>query len=127
MYTDREMESQMGSLLRTGVILACTIMLAGGILYLFRHGGERESYQAFHGEPASLTGIRGIWREVVAGESRGIIQLSVLVMIATPVMRGVRDLRIHSTEAVAFHRDQPDRARAVGVWIVRARMTHRPK
>ena len=32
MYTDREMEHEMGSLLRAGVILACGIMLVGGIL-----------------------------------------------------------------------------------------------
>jgi len=32
MYSDREMENQMGSLLRAGVILACGIMLAGGFV-----------------------------------------------------------------------------------------------
>jgi uncharacterized membrane protein len=77
----------MGSLLRTGVVLACSIMVAGGVLYLLRHGGERESYAAFHGEPASLESIRGIVGEVRMGSARGIIQLSVLAMIATPVMR----------------------------------------
>jgi uncharacterized membrane protein len=87
MYSDREMDNQMGSLLRAGVILACSIMLAGGVVYIFRHGGERESYAVFHGEPATLESIRGIWHEVRAGSARGIIQLSVLTMIATPVMR----------------------------------------
>jgi uncharacterized membrane protein len=87
MYTDQKMESQMGLLLRAGVVLACGIMLIGGVLYLLRHGGERESYAAFHGEPASLEGIRGILREARSGSARGIIQLSVLAMIATPVMR----------------------------------------
>jgi uncharacterized membrane protein len=87
MYSDQKMESQMGALLRAGVILSCGIMLAGGILYLLRHGGERESYAVFHGEPASLESIRGVLREVRAGSARGIIQLSLLTMIATPVMR----------------------------------------
>ena len=87
MYSDREMENQMGSLLRAGVILACGIMLAGGFVYILRHGGETKSYAVFHGEPASLESIRGIWREVRTGSARGIIQLSVLAMIATPVMR----------------------------------------
>ena len=41
----------------------------------------------FHGEPAALESVRGILREVRAGDARGIIQLSVLAMIATPVMR----------------------------------------
>ena len=87
MYSDHEMDTQMGTLLRTGVIVACCIMLAGGTLYLLHHGGGRESYQTFHGEPADLRGIRGILSSARAGEARGIIQFSVLVLIATPVLR----------------------------------------
>lgn len=89
MYTEHEMEIQMGKLLRAGVILACTIMLAGGILFVLRHGGEREPWGVFHSEPASLRSISSIWREALSGRARGIVQLSVLVMIATPVMRVV--------------------------------------
>jgi uncharacterized membrane protein len=89
MYSDREMETEMGALLRAGVVLSCAIMLAGGILYVVRHGGAHESYAVFHGESASLESTRGILREVRAGSARGIIQLSVLIMIATPVMRVV--------------------------------------
>ncbi len=87
MYTDQKMETQMGALLRAGVVLACSIMAAGGALYLIRHGGGRESYQAFHAEPAPLRSVVGIWREARSGSARGIIQLSALAMIATPVMR----------------------------------------
>ena len=86
-FSDHEMESEMGTLLRAGVILACVIMFAGGVLFLSRHGTERDAYTTFQGEPASLRTIRGILREVRQGSARGIIQLSVLVMIATPVMR----------------------------------------
>jgi len=77
----------MGSLLRTGVVLACGVMVAGAVLYLVRHGGERESYALFHGEPAALESIRGILREGRAGDARGIIQFGVLAIIATPVLR----------------------------------------
>ena len=87
MYTDEEMEGQMGLLLRTGVILSCGIMLVGGIVYLVRHGGETASYTMFHGEPPALENIGGILREVRAGSSRAVIQLGVLTMIATPVLR----------------------------------------
>lgn len=87
MYDDQKMETQMGALLRAGVLLACTIMVAGGALFLVRHGGGHESYQTFHAEPAPLRSMAGIWREVLAGDARGIIQLSVLAMIATPVLR----------------------------------------
>ncbi len=85
----QKMEEQMGLLLRTGVIASCAIMFAGAVLYLLRHGGEHESYTAFHGEPPALENLSGIFHEAFAGEARGIIQLSVLVLIATPVMRVV--------------------------------------
>jgi uncharacterized membrane protein len=88
-YTEQKMESQMGVLLRAGVIVACGIMLVGGVLYLLQQGGGRESYQAFHAEPASFRSIAGIWREVLSGSARGLIQFSALVLIATPVLRVV--------------------------------------
>src|SRR5215469_675355 len=86
-YTEQQMEAQMGILLRTGVILACCIMLAGGGLFLWQQGGGHESYQVFHSQPASLRSVAGIWREVLAGDARGLIQFSALVLIATPVLR----------------------------------------
>lgn len=87
MQSGHKMEEQMGVLLRTGVVLACAIMLVGAGLYLLRHGGEQESYTTFHGEPAMYKNVSGIFNEVRAGSARGIIQLSALVLIATPVMR----------------------------------------
>ena len=88
-YTEHKMEAQMGVLLRSGVILACGIMIVGGALYLMRHGGGQESYQTFHAQPAPLRSIAGIWREVLTGDARGLIQFSALVLIATPVLRVV--------------------------------------
>jgi uncharacterized membrane protein len=84
---DQEMDAQMGSVLRAGVVTACAIMAAGAVLYLLRHGGERESFRVFHGEPPALESVSGILSAVRAGSARGIIQLSVLFMIATPVLR----------------------------------------
>jgi len=88
-YSDQKMEAQMGLLLRIGVVLACAIMLATGIVFLFRHGIEQETYSRFRGEPPELRSIRGILRAVRSGSARGIIQLGVLIMIATPVVRVV--------------------------------------
>jgi uncharacterized membrane protein len=81
------MEEQMGLLLRTGVVLACAVMLIGGILDMLRHGAESPAYGTFHGVMNGLASASGILREVRAGSARGVIQLSVLLMIATPVMR----------------------------------------
>jgi uncharacterized membrane protein len=81
------MDEQMGTLLRAGVIISCAIMVAGGVLYMMRHGSERPQYQIFHGVALGLNSVHGVLREVQLGSARGIIQLSVLLLIATPVMR----------------------------------------
>ena len=86
-YSDEKMEGEMGLLLRVGVVLSCSLMLLGGIVYVLRHGGEATTFTKFQGEPPALESIRGILREVRAGSSRGVIQLGVLTMIATPVLR----------------------------------------
>ena len=77
----------MGSFLRIGVVTSCAVMSLGAVLYLLRHGGERESFSVFHGQPAALESVIGILREATTGSARGIIQLSVLILIATPVLR----------------------------------------
>ncbi|HEX4275778.1 MAG TPA: DUF1634 domain-containing protein [Bryobacteraceae bacterium] len=89
MYSDQKMESQMGSLLRAGVVTSCAIILIGGILYVMRHGGERESFAVFQGVPAPLESVRGVLGQARAGSARGIIQLGALALIATPVLRVV--------------------------------------
>jgi uncharacterized membrane protein len=86
-YTDQKMDEQMGLLLRSGVAMACAVMLIGGVLYMIRHGEELPAYRTFHGVMDGLGSVRGILREVRVGSARGVIQLSVLLMIATPVMR----------------------------------------
>lgn len=88
-YSDQQMEEQMGLVLRAGLVLACAVMVIGGVLYMTRHADELPVYQSFHGAPAGLNSAHGVWRDAISGSARGIIQLSVLLMIATPVMRVV--------------------------------------
>jgi len=44
-------------------------------------------YRIFRGEPVELRQIRGILREALRLSGRGIIQLGLLLLIATPVAR----------------------------------------
>ena len=85
-WSDDQVETMMGNLLRAGVVLAATVVLAGGLVYLFRHGMAMPSYHVFRGEPADLRGIRGILGDAFSLSGRGIIQLG-LLLIATPVAR----------------------------------------
>jgi uncharacterized membrane protein len=77
----------LGRVLRAGVLLAATLVAAGAVIYLARNGASVPAYQAFRGEPTSLRRVGGILREAGAPSGRGLIQLGLLVLIATPVVR----------------------------------------
>jgi uncharacterized membrane protein len=82
-----QFEQILGNLLRAGVILAAAVVLAGGTLYLIRHGREPQGLHVFQGEPAALRSLEGIVSSALRLRARAIIQLGMLVLIATPVVR----------------------------------------
>lgn len=82
-----KMDTLIGNLLRTGVGLAAALVFIGGVIYLFRHGAETPGYAVFRGEPADLRTVSGIFHDVQLLRGRGIIQLGLLALIATPVAR----------------------------------------
>jgi uncharacterized membrane protein len=86
-WTDERVEAIVGNLLRTGVLLAAAVVLLGGLLYLAHHGASEPDYRVFRGEPASLRGIAGIVADARALHGRGVIQIGLLLLIATPVAR----------------------------------------
>jgi uncharacterized membrane protein len=89
---DQKMDATMGILLRSGVISAAAMVLVGGILFLMRHKTPVTDYHIFSGEPTDLRTISGIFADVRAFRARGLIQLGLLVLIATPVARVVFSL-----------------------------------
>src|SRR5216110_3944629 len=86
-WTDQRVEDIIGNLLRAGVILSALVVFVGAIVYLARHGQEPADYRIFRGEPSDLRHISGIVRDAFAFQGRGIIQLGLLLLIATPVAR----------------------------------------
>jgi uncharacterized membrane protein len=84
---DERLEQLLGDLLRAGVMLSGVMVLAGGILYLLRHGSAVPHFQVFSGEPSDLRHLRGIVRAAVALQGRGLIQLGLVLLVATPVTR----------------------------------------
>ncbi len=84
---ERQMDLMIGTLLRYGVLIAGVVILVGGILYLFKFGGDLPQYRKFHGQLADLTTIGGIFQAAASFRPRGIIQLGFLLLIATPVAR----------------------------------------
>jgi uncharacterized membrane protein len=84
---DQRMDQIMAVLLRSGVLLAASLIFIGGIVYLSRHDLPTINYRVFQGEPQELRTVGGILREAVKFHGRGFIQLGLLVLIATPVAR----------------------------------------
>ena len=86
-WTDQRVEEWIGNLLRVGVMLAAAVVLLGGGVYLARNGRAAPQYRVFKGEPAQLRTVAGIAREALAFRGPGLIQLGLLLLIATPVAR----------------------------------------
>ncbi len=82
-----ETETIIGNLLRAGVIAAAAVVSLGGVIYLIRHGGAQMDYGVFRTQPPDFCNVSGIIRETFAGRGRGLIQLGLLILIATPVAR----------------------------------------
>jgi uncharacterized membrane protein len=87
--TDTQMDQMLGNLLRVGVLTAALVVAVGGMAYLVRHGQELidDRIFQFHGEPGNLKSPVGTIEDAMALHSRGVIQLGLLLLIATPVAR----------------------------------------
>jgi uncharacterized membrane protein len=88
-WSDIRVEQFMGNLLRAGVMLAAAIVLIGGVIYLARHPGHQPDHHLFHGEPKTLTSVWSVIELAFSGSARGLIQLGLLALIATPIARVV--------------------------------------
>ena len=95
-----DMQSVIGKMLRTGVSVSALITVFGGLLYIFRHQDNVPDYHIFKGVELQYTSLSGIFKGVLALKSRAIIQLGVLLLIATPIARV-----LFSAFAFLFERD----------------------
>jgi uncharacterized membrane protein len=91
-WSDDRVEQMIGNMLRAGVIVAAVVAAIGGVALLAQHGGKPTDYSRFASETAEFTTIGGILRGVRALDSRAVVQLGLVLLIATPVMRVVLSL-----------------------------------
>jgi uncharacterized membrane protein len=88
-YTDHAMEAAIGSVLRAGVIVSAAVVLAGGLISLRHASAPLPDYHQCVRERASLDSFSGILHGVGRFEAASVIQLGILLLIATPVVRVV--------------------------------------
>jgi uncharacterized membrane protein len=86
-WSDHDVEQVIGRLLQAGVVIASIVVIVGGAMLLVRHGAERPAFSVFRGESSHLRSIGATLRGVLAGEARAIVQLGLVLLIATPVAR----------------------------------------
>jgi uncharacterized membrane protein len=86
-WSDHDVEQVIGRLLQGGVVLASVVVILGGAMLLWRHGAERPAFGVFRGESSSLRSVGATLRGVVAADPRAIVQLGLVLLIATPVAR----------------------------------------
>jgi uncharacterized membrane protein len=83
-----DMEQVIGLMLRWGVIASAIVTSVGGILYLVQAGGKpRPVLHHFTGEAHSERNIGDIFQNAVKGQSTAIIEIGILILIATPIAR----------------------------------------
>jgi uncharacterized membrane protein len=86
---DRRLGTIIGNLLRAGVLLAASIVLAGGAKYVFKNHSAKMDFHTFIIEGDDLRSVSGIVKSAGHLHSAGLIQLGLLLLIATPVARVV--------------------------------------
>jgi uncharacterized membrane protein len=84
---DARMDIVMGRLLQAGVMLAATVMLAGGAMYLVRHSGQMPDYRVFAAQPLEVRHPAALLRGIARGDAAAILQLGILLLVATPICR----------------------------------------
>jgi uncharacterized membrane protein len=97
-WTDERLEGLLGTVLRWGVLSAALVVAVGAAVFLARHGAEQPQYQVFRGEPSDLKTVPGILRDAFTGRGRGLIQLGLLLLIATPVSRVVLSVAVFAAQ-----------------------------
>lgn len=86
-WSEHRVELAIGRLLRAGVVIAALVVTVGAFIFLSRYGGEKANYRVFEGEPGRLRYLTDILRDASHLKGRDVIQLGLLLLIATPVMR----------------------------------------
>jgi uncharacterized membrane protein len=86
-FTDKDMQAIIGWILRIGVSTSMILVFIGGIFFLYRHGNSIPDYRDFKGVPYFIHNTDGIIAGVLNLKGQAIIQLGIVMLIATPVIR----------------------------------------
>lgn len=86
-WTDQRVEKLVGTLLLTGVLVSGLVVFVGGVLYMVKYGRDPVRYATFDPQQGSLRSVADVWKFALQGDGRAIIEIGLLLLIATPVLR----------------------------------------
>ena len=84
---ERRLAREVGGILRLGVIVSSAVIVLGLVPFLAREGARHADYHVFRGEPAVFRTVPDVLAYAARAHPRGIMQLGVLLLIATPFAR----------------------------------------
>ncbi len=87
LWDDERLDNVVSVVLRTGVALAAALVLIGGVAFVASNRRAIQDHRTFHGASAQLTSISGVLDGVMTLDPQYVIQLGLLILIATPVVR----------------------------------------
>lgn len=84
---DKKLEIAIGWMLRVGVLTAALVVFIGGVMYLRHPFVKVPDYHTFHATVPQDRSARGVFVGVLQGKDLAIVQLGMLLLIATPIGR----------------------------------------
>ena len=85
--SDHEVEQIIGRLLQLGVAVATVVVALGAALVLLHHWAMPVDYGEFRGDQSGLGSVGAVMRGVAHLYPAAIVQLGLVLLIATPVAR----------------------------------------
>jgi uncharacterized membrane protein len=85
--SDEQVDAVIGQVLRGGVLLSSAVTFVGLVLYLLHHATATPNYHTFHSINGQLRHMRELFPDAIHGNPLAIIQVGILLLIATPVAR----------------------------------------
>jgi uncharacterized membrane protein len=85
-YSDEEMEYSIAKMLIVGVTVSALFVLLGGVLFL-RASDAVPDYSHFTAQSISSHGFAGIVRGALRLHGSSLIDLGILLLVATPILR----------------------------------------
>jgi uncharacterized membrane protein len=84
--TTRKIENMIGILLLLGTIISAGLVLGGGIVYLWQHGGDNLQSELLSSDNYSIH-IRQIWGIALSSTPIGFIELGLIALVGTQILR----------------------------------------